>query len=83
MVLDPSAGEKLFWLKGVNGPWTVWTYLEVGDDGHGNALIVEGLEENVGAGTIHSIDGATKLAQQLVGLLSKINPDVTLSLIHI
>ena len=78
MVLDPRAGEKLLWLRGVNGQKTVWTYLEVGYDGHGNALIVECLEENVGAGTIHSIDGATKLAQQLVGLLSKVNPDVTM-----
>lgn len=50
--------------------------LDVGDDGHGLADVVEGLEQNVGSSTVHGTKGACELAHQFKGLFGKVDPDV-------
>jgi hypothetical protein len=54
----------------------VQTYLEVGDNGHRDTRIVEGLEQGVGGSAIHCIHRLAQLAQELECFISKVNPDV-------
>lgn len=51
-------------------------YLEVGDDGHGQAHVVEGLQQRVGGRAVHEAHGAGELAEQVVHLLGPVNVDI-------
>ena len=74
--LDPGAGKKLRQSAKFNRPEGKSTYLEVRDDGHRDARVVERLEQNVGSSTIHGFHRTGQLALQLERLISEVNPDV-------
>lgn len=76
MGLNPGAGKELHLLMEGRAPKFVWTCLDVGDDGHGDAHIVEGLEQDSGGGTVHGVHGFTQLAQQIESFLCEVHPDV-------
>lgn len=76
VILDPGTGEELPWLAFSTKSNVEATYLKVSDDGHGDTRIVESLEQYVCGRAVHGINRVAQLAQQVEGLISKINPDV-------
>ena len=54
------------------------SYFDVGDDGHGHAHIVEGVEEDVGSSAVHELQRFTKLAHEVSHFFEEIHPDVAL-----
>lgn len=51
-------------------------YLDVGDDGHGDVHVVEGLEQDVVGSAIQGAQRVGQLAQEVKGFLGKVDPDV-------
>lgn len=50
--------------------------LEVGDDGHGDAHVVEGLEQDVVGSAVHCAQRVGQLAQEVKGFFAKVEPNV-------
>ena len=53
------------------------THLDIGDDCHGLAHVVEGAEQDVSGLAIHVAQRVCELAQELKGFVGKVDPDVT------
>jgi len=74
--LDVAHGHEVAEVVGVRLHPGAGEQLDVGDDGHGRALVVEGVQEHVGRVAVHVPQRVGQAVQQRKGVLGEVDPDV-------